>query len=618
MYRCRYRLAGILPYLILISEFLNRCETSPECPARGNTYSFHMANLWDTALNLLGTGVQYYSLRKSLQQERELHEHEHAHSAEQHFSSASLEMLAIAKEADRDVWEQRNNQFNQMLVCATLMFGVAVGNVNEGTYAFDKATDKAGAQISSLLSPDGIFVFLSAFGIASLFVCIVACLLVMRRMSSYMIGRSSNLVDRLSASMNLAHQISGAAQHPSASAMKGMHCNGGEAAHWASVNASVNEAKRKLHDRLGGAIVGSGSRGALSHPLDVDANALHRGSQQAPNGSDHVYSHSDYVGFVDRPGHQKGSYVPPTPSAPPAPANRKGLASATPSRKDAPAPAGCTPRLLPNSSQQRVVNGRQWPPPINTHVASFGRFYQEHCVQLSMTVNGSFVVGTICTWFAVWFLLWNQARALCDQTSCKFHRTYRARRASTRRASTRRASARRATPPPLTAPSARCASQFPHLFMSLAAFALVGLIALVVSGALEHTTRRRDQVIGDLLRSAGLCAPVAPPMPGSPELQSPATTRTRRLPTTEDVMMPMAHLPSPPASPPPVTAPAAPRRCDAACDAPRLTQTLRVGEGLPPRPCIATRLRELAALQEEGLLLPHEYSAKREQILAAL
>ena len=37
-----------------------------------------------------------------LQQERDLHEHEHAVSAGQHFSSVSLEMLAIAKEAGAD------------------------------------------------------------------------------------------------------------------------------------------------------------------------------------------------------------------------------------------------------------------------------------------------------------------------------------------------------------------------------------------------------------------------------------------------------------------------------------------------------------------------------------
>ena len=115
----------------------------------------------DTALNLLNTGVGYYGLRKSLQQERELHEHECKVSEEQHFSSMSTELLAIAKEADRDVWEQRNNHYNQMLVCATLMFGVAVGNINEGTYDSDKVQDWQGTSLVSLASPDGIFVLLS-------------------------------------------------------------------------------------------------------------------------------------------------------------------------------------------------------------------------------------------------------------------------------------------------------------------------------------------------------------------------------------------------------------------------------------------------------------------------
>ena len=143
----------------------------------------------DTLLNVLGTGFNIYSLRRSLRQQSDLHEEEMATSTEQHYSSLSAELLAIAKEADRDVWEQRNNQFNNLLVCAVLMFGVAVGNINEGTYKYDKLVDTQGLLLTSLVSKDGMFAMLSGVSMGSFFLCIVSCLIVMRRMSSYMIVR---------------------------------------------------------------------------------------------------------------------------------------------------------------------------------------------------------------------------------------------------------------------------------------------------------------------------------------------------------------------------------------------------------------------------------------------
>ena len=63
----------------------------------------------DSAINAVAAGFQVYSHKKSLEQERDLHEHDCSLSTEQHFQSLSTELLAIAKEADRDVWEQRNN-----------------------------------------------------------------------------------------------------------------------------------------------------------------------------------------------------------------------------------------------------------------------------------------------------------------------------------------------------------------------------------------------------------------------------------------------------------------------------------------------------------------------------
>ena len=90
--------------------------------------------------------------------------------------------------------------------------------------------------------------------------CIVACLLVMRRMSGYMIERSSNLVDRLAVSTGLAHQIAGTAQQAH-----------GLAAH--DLDAMLGGERRRYHDKIGAAI-GSGpkeaSRRSKKGGLDCD------------------------------------------------------------------------------------------------------------------------------------------------------------------------------------------------------------------------------------------------------------------------------------------------------------------------------------------------------------
>ena len=76
--------------------------------------------------------------RKAIQQEKELYVKGVATSTEQHYQALTAELTTAAKEADRDVWEQRNVQFNNLLVCATLMFGLAMGTVVEGSFAPEK------------------------------------------------------------------------------------------------------------------------------------------------------------------------------------------------------------------------------------------------------------------------------------------------------------------------------------------------------------------------------------------------------------------------------------------------------------------------------------------------
>eukprot|EP00966_Prymnesium_polylepis_P313733 7249939-Prymnesium_polylepis.1 len=108
-------------------------------------------------------------------------------------------------------------------------------------------------------------------------------------------------------------------------------------------------------------------------------------------------------------------------------------------------------------------------------------------------------------------------------------------------------------------------NQFPHLFLPLLAFVLVGLCALASVCRLEWSTRATDRTVAQNLRDEGLCAPMA------------------------------VAPPSPPPSPPATTMPA--------CADPRVT---------------AARLREVHALRDEGLLSPEEFAEKRAQICTAI
>ena len=66
--------------------------------------------------------------KSTLEHDKELHVRGIASSTEQHFQELCAELLTAAKEADRDVWEQRNGQFNNLMLSSTLMFGVAVAS----------------------------------------------------------------------------------------------------------------------------------------------------------------------------------------------------------------------------------------------------------------------------------------------------------------------------------------------------------------------------------------------------------------------------------------------------------------------------------------------------------
>ena len=125
--------------------------------------------------------------RNSLHADGDLHMRALAQQTEQHFQQLTAELLSAAKETDRDVWEQRNGQFQTLILAATLMFGVAMSAIIEGN--FDAGAASPPARIA--------FATFVALALSSLFLCLIACVLVSRRMSYYMIGRAVSFVDRL-------------------------------------------------------------------------------------------------------------------------------------------------------------------------------------------------------------------------------------------------------------------------------------------------------------------------------------------------------------------------------------------------------------------------------------
>uniref|UniRef100_A0A7S4B5X8 Transmembrane protein n=2 Tax=Chrysotila carterae TaxID=13221 RepID=A0A7S4B5X8_CHRCT len=142
------------------------------------------------ALNLLasvyGTYHNHATHKQTLSHDQELHVRALAASTEQHYQQLIAELLAAAKEADRDVWEQRNGQFNNLMLSAILMFGVAMSAIIEGNF------DKHENYVLSMA-----FAACEALSLSLLFLCLVCCLLVSRRMSIYMIQRAAKYVDRL-------------------------------------------------------------------------------------------------------------------------------------------------------------------------------------------------------------------------------------------------------------------------------------------------------------------------------------------------------------------------------------------------------------------------------------
>ena len=85
-----------------------------------------MAELMSVGTSLFAAWRAERLHRNSLHADGDLHMRALAQQTEQHFQQLTAELLSAAKETDRDVWEQRNGQFQTLILAATLMFGVAM------------------------------------------------------------------------------------------------------------------------------------------------------------------------------------------------------------------------------------------------------------------------------------------------------------------------------------------------------------------------------------------------------------------------------------------------------------------------------------------------------------
>jgi hypothetical protein len=186
-----------------------------------------MASYASSIFDVLSLGAGLASLyrgeklhKSTLEHDKELHVRGIASSTEQHFQELCAELLTAAKEADRDVWEQRNGQFNNLMLSSTLMFGVAVASIVEGNFNQVRVRVRARVRVRVRVRVRGRvrvtvrvrvsvegnfnqtvdghatawFALFVACALSFLFVSLVCCMLVSRRMSIYMIMRSSRFV----------------------------------------------------------------------------------------------------------------------------------------------------------------------------------------------------------------------------------------------------------------------------------------------------------------------------------------------------------------------------------------------------------------------------------------
>ena len=142
-------------------------------------------------------------------QDRSFHKVEQSTAVNMHFQTLSQELFAAAKEADRDVWEQRNTQLNNLMLSSSLILGLTVAMITEGSFS-----DDGSGSIEAWLPVTDLFV--AAAGLATMLqlMCLATCLHTTSCLSSDALKRAENLSNHIN---HLLHDDSDA---PSAAMTK--------------------------------------------------------------------------------------------------------------------------------------------------------------------------------------------------------------------------------------------------------------------------------------------------------------------------------------------------------------------------------------------------------------
>ena len=134
----------------------------------------------------MSAGQLFFSMR-GVKQDQELHRKELATSMATHFQTLSQDLFAAAKEADRDVWEQNNDRFNNLMIITVLMLGITSSLVTDGSFNASNASQEF--ELAFLITTSAALAFY--FGSLS------AAIRATRDMSVLMTQRSARLERRI-------------------------------------------------------------------------------------------------------------------------------------------------------------------------------------------------------------------------------------------------------------------------------------------------------------------------------------------------------------------------------------------------------------------------------------
>ena len=134
----------------------------------------------------IGAG-QLFSSWYGVKHDQEILRKELATSMATHFQTLSQDLFAAAKEADRDVWEQNNDRFNNLMIITVLMLGITSSLVTDGSFNASNASQDF--ELAFLITTSAALAFY--FGSLS------AAIRATRDMSVLMTDRSARLERRI-------------------------------------------------------------------------------------------------------------------------------------------------------------------------------------------------------------------------------------------------------------------------------------------------------------------------------------------------------------------------------------------------------------------------------------